>query len=131
MGAAEVDRLRTLYANWSRGDFRSDASLFGPGVEWRQSRDAVEPGLHRGTEEVARMTRSVFDIFEDFRVEPVEFVDAGERVVVEGHIHGSARGSGMELDRPYILVWTFRDGELVRVEEFVTREEALAAVGLE
>jgi hypothetical protein len=75
MGAAEVDRLRTLYANWSRGDFRSDSSLFG------------HPG--------------------------------------------GARGSGMELDRPYILVWTFRDGELARVEEFVTREEALAAVGVE
>lgn len=130
MSAVYVDRLRAVYDHWSRGDFKSDASLFGPDFQWRQAPDAVEPATHRGREGAARMARRVFEVFEDFRIVPIEFVDAGDRVVVFSRIHATSRGTGLELDRPYIQVWTFREGAPVRVEDHAGREDALTAVGL-
>lgn len=129
MTGAHVDQLRTVYEHWSQGDFRTDASMFSSDFEWRQSVDAVEPAIHHGSEGAAQMARGVFEVFENVRIIPIEFVDAGERVVVVSRVRGKARGTGIELNRPYVQVWTFRRGKPVMVEDYPERQDALRAVG--
>ena len=129
MSAANVTRLRRVYEHWSHGDFRSDKALFGEDFEWRQGPEAVEPGTHRGAEGAAKMARGVFEVFENFRIVPEEFIDIGDRVLAVSRIHGTLRGGGLELDRPYLLVWTFRDSEPISVAAYRDRAEALQALG--
>ena len=76
------------------------------------------------------MARGVFEVFEGFRIVPVEFIDAGERVVVVSRIHGRARATGIEFEQPYVQVWEFRGGEPVSVADYRDRGQALEAVGL-
>ena len=47
-------------------------------------------------------------------------------------IHVRARGaaSGIEVDARSHQVYTLRDGKLVRMDEFLVRDEALDAAGL-
>ena len=105
------------------------ADRLAPGFEWHQFPQAVEPGTRRGAE-VGEALRSVFDIYREVRVEAREFIDAGDQVVVIGLTRATARGSGLELENPIALVWTVRDGRLVRNEVFTDRREALEAAGL-
>ena len=41
------------------------------------------------------------------------------------------KGSGIELETPMACVSTVRDGRIARQEFFLTREEALVALGLD
>ena len=129
MSQENVELVRRIHEGWARGDFRVGADRLAPGFEWHQFPQAVEPGTRRGAE-VGEALRSVFDIYRDVRVEAHEFIDAGDQVVVIGRTRATARGSGLELENPIALVWTVRDGRLVRNEVFTDRREALEAAGL-
>ena len=71
------------------------------------------------------------DTFGDFKVEPVELIDAGgNRVVAVLRIGGRAKLSGVETDLTYAVVYAIRDGKIARGREYWTRDEALEAAGL-
>jgi ketosteroid isomerase-like protein len=124
-----LDLVRRIYEGWSRGDFSVGADLLAPDFEWRQHAEAVEPGSHRG-EKIGGALKKIFEIYENFRIEPEEYIDADDRVIVVGRSRGTARGSGLEVDQPFAWVWTVRGGHLVRLEVYSAREQALAAAGL-
>ena len=71
------------------------------------------------------------EVWEVFRTEPREFIDAGDRVVVTGLWVGKGKGSGVEVQQPTVHVFTLRDGRVVRWElGHTNRSQALEAVGL-
>jgi ketosteroid isomerase-like protein len=62
---------------------------------------------------------------------PVELIDVrDDRVVAVQHATGRARLSGAETELRYAVVYTVRDGRIVRGKEYLDREQALEAVGL-
>jgi len=129
MSEENVELVRRVHAGWARGDFRVGADLLASDFEWHQMPQAVEPGTRRRAE-VAAGLRNIFEIYEHFRVEAEEFIDAGDQIVVIGRSRGTARGSGLKLDDPVAVVWTVRGAKLASVEFFRARREALEAVGL-
>jgi ketosteroid isomerase-like protein len=48
-------------------------------------------------------------------------------VLAFGRISGRARGSGVETSQQVVVLYTVRDGLIVRGREYQTRDEALAA----
>ena len=46
-----------------------------------------------------------------------DLVDGGDRVVALGRFCGRPRASGRYVEIPFALVWAFRDGAAVRVDE--------------
>ncbi|MFN8159857.1 MAG: nuclear transport factor 2 family protein [Solirubrobacterales bacterium] len=129
MSAENVEIVRRIHDGWSRGDFSVGRELLAPDFEWHQHAEAVEPGSHRGAAIGGAIGR-IFEIYEDFRVEPEEFIEAGDRVVVPAHNRGTARGSGLELDQVFVFVWTVRDGKLAELRVYGDRSAALEAAGL-
>jgi ketosteroid isomerase-like protein len=69
--------------------------------------------------------------FVDFRGEAQEYIDAGEYVIVPMRMRGRLRESDAEVVLDEVYVGKIRDGRLVEVREYRTREEALKAVGPE
>ena len=53
--------------------------------------------------------------FDEYSVEPGEFSDEGDRVVVRGHFKGRNKG-GAELDTGFEHVFEMSDGKVVRFE---------------
>jgi ketosteroid isomerase-like protein len=75
--------------------------------------------------------RDWIDTFDQFKVEPLEVIDAGQgQVVAVFRNSGRARLSGVEADLTFAVVYTLRDGKIVRGREHWTRDEALEAAGL-
>jgi hypothetical protein len=70
-----------------------------------------------------------FEVFEKF--EPhCEVADLGEQVLAWGHIHVRARGSGIETDIETGDIFEFREGKIVRWEDFGSKVNTLEAAGL-
>ena len=66
----------------------------------------------------------------EWTLEPEEFIDAGERVVVLARLSARGRASGVALVRRDGMVWTVRGGKAVRLDYFNRPADALEAAGL-
>ena len=70
--------------------------------------------------------------FEDLQADAEEYVDVGDdRVFTWTRWTGRGRTSGVDADWHLAIVYTMREGRIVRAEEYFDRAEALKAVGLE
>lgn len=86
---------------------------------------------HRGREGVRQRLERFADFWEDFAIEPVELIDAGEDVVVTvARVRGRGKDSGIPIEAPAAFVQEFRDGQVIRDRVFLSKAEALEAAGL-
>ena len=66
----------------------------------------------------------------EFGVQATEFVDAAEWVVVCLRLHGRGKASGAEFEEHEVHASRLRDGKIVEIREYRTKEQALEAAGL-
>ena len=92
--------------------------------------DLPEAGVYRGHEGVKDYRRRFWGAWETPRNEPEEFIDAGDNVAVVTRMGGRGKGSGVEVDACFAVVWTFSEGKATRVALHRDRATALEAVGL-
>jgi ketosteroid isomerase-like protein len=125
-----VENLRTVYAEWSKGNFRPVTDLYGPDMEGGWSEEFPDLGgvVHDPGARSERMVRWLSS-WEEWRVEAEDFI-ASNHVVVLCRYAGRGKGSGVDVDTHGAHLWTFREGEAIRLEVFSSRERALEAAGL-
>jgi ketosteroid isomerase-like protein len=125
MSQENVELVLSFQDAWNRGDAISLADYYHPDVEFLPLRAATE-GAYRGLAGLERFIADTLEVFEKF--EPrYEAAALGERVLAWGVIHVRAKGSGIETDIETGGIFEFRDGKIVRWEDFGSREKALAA----
>ena len=103
-------------------------SIFHPDVEFLPQRSGTE-GTYHGIAGIEQFRADTEQVFEKFEVQ-YDLLDLGERILVWGKVKVRARESGVEVDVPMGGVFEFRDGKIVRWEDFGSKAEALKAVGL-
>jgi ketosteroid isomerase-like protein len=114
----------------NRGDVGGMLARMHPDFEWRPLESSPVAGsVYRGHEQVRRYVEDWLGTFDDLRLELEEPAEAGDRVIVVVNGRGRGRASGVQLDNRFCQVWTVRDGAATAMEEFATREEALAELG--
>ncbi len=101
-----------------------------PEIEWVNAPSAIEPGTKRGHAGMHAVGENFRSAFERLRVEPQRVIAVGDRVVSLGIFRGRGRGSSLDVDVPYGVIMTFRDGKVVRWENFDEPSDALEAAGL-
>jgi ketosteroid isomerase-like protein len=70
-----------------------------------------------------------YEMFPDLTVAIEEVIDAGPgRVIAVWRLTGTARGSGVPTEMRVPVVFTIRDAKVVRGREYLTMDQALAAV---
>lgn len=105
MSSANLNRVRSIYADWGRGDY-SSAEWADPGIEYVIA-DGPTPGRWTGLAGMAEGHRSFLSAWEEWRPEPYEYRELDrERVLVLGNFSGRGKASGLEVgqmrarDRP-------------------------------
>src|SRR6476619_3663566 len=126
MSQEDRETLRLVYEAYNRGDWTGALSRMDRDIEWKTTRT----GRHRGHEEVRRFMEDMREPFEEVMVEPDEWFDHGDRIVVFLRIRARPRGSHAIAENRVGHLWTMRDGKAIRCETFPRREEALEAAGL-
>lgn len=135
MSRENVEIVRRVYEAAARRDSTTVLSLYDPDVEWDMSHhpygEMFEPGGSRlGHEGLRAWFHEWYEAFEGFEHECQELIDAGEQVVSVGIDRAHGRESGVAVERHIAGLWTIREGRIVRVAWFPTREEALQAAGV-
>jgi ketosteroid isomerase-like protein len=125
MSQENVEVVREIYRAWERGDFSSN-EWADPDIEF-VSGAGPDEAVHRGIEAMGRAWREWLSAWEEFKVEPREFIDAGDDVLVLTEFRGRGKASGA---MPGGSLFTFRDGSVVRLASFTDPANAVAAMRL-
>jgi ketosteroid isomerase-like protein len=128
---ANVEIARRAYAAFSHKGVEGILAFLDPEIEWRMwERFARGPRVFHGHQGVREVLSIFAENYDDFTVEPLEFIDAGESVVVPVRLSGRAKGSGEQMSFELVQVWTARDDRASQLDVYDSREQALSAVGL-
>jgi len=132
MSQENVEFVRSIYAAWERGDYRS--------IDWADPKieyviiDGPAPGSWTGHAGLAEGWAGVMTAFEEFSTQADEFRELDhERVLVIGHHSGRGRSSGMDLGRMQtqtLGLFHVRDGKVTRFVTYWDRERGFADLGL-
>jgi ketosteroid isomerase-like protein len=131
VSAENVELVRRMMREYEAGDYDHWTTVVTPDVVWDLTgSDLPEAPVLRGHDEVREWFRRWLGAWEEYRQESVEFIDAGDSVVVVFRQRGRGKGSGAYTEAEFYGVYDVRDGKVVRYRHFMTREEAFEAAGL-
>ncbi len=128
---ANGERVRSFYERMAQGDFAA-MEIFHPEVEFAMPEVLPHGGTIVGRDALAAYFGEVQSRWDDFSANADDFIDGGDRVVALGRFCGRPKANGRYVEIPFALVWTLRDGQAVRVDEFTDTAmllEALRPVG--
>ena len=115
MSQENVEVVRRIYGALNRGESPASLGLLHPDIEWVNPDGAFESGTRRGLGSFEDALAAMGEAFEWFRIEPREFLEAGDEVVVLGTFIARGRGSGIERENEDGYVWTVREGRAIQL----------------
>jgi uncharacterized protein len=127
---AEQNNVRTvqgIYEAFGRGDIPALLSVVADDIDWSIAGPPAVPhaGRRRGRQEVEQFfpVLAATEEFEQF--EPREYIAQGDQVVVLGYLRSRVKATGRTYENEWAMVWTLRDGKVLR---FRTYEDTAAEV---
>jgi ketosteroid isomerase-like protein len=129
MSQENVEVVKARYDAYNREDWDAFFKDQAPGFELDFSRGVGPWRGVFGPDQARRVTEEFRETWESARLEPHEFIEAGDLVVVPGTMHGKGRG-GIEVVSRITFVWTIRNGAVERVTMYQERQDALEDLGL-
>ena len=130
MSEENVEIVRRFYDALSREDWNTAFRDTDPDFEVTFE-EGPRAGTHRGREALQEVVDDLRAGFESWFLEPIEFVESGDRVVVlvDNRLRPKG-GTAGELAYRNGFVFTIRNGAVLAVVGYPTPEKALEAVGL-
>jgi ketosteroid isomerase-like protein len=129
MAQENVELVKAVIDAYNREDWDAVFRDIAPDAELDMSR-AVGPtqGVFK-PDQVRRVLVDFRENWESVRIEPHEFIEAGDLVVVPWAMHVKGR-DGIEAAARVAVVWTVRDGVTQGASLYQERQDALEAAGL-
>jgi ketosteroid isomerase-like protein len=131
MSEENVDILRRVLAyHETTGEHLTEAYASDFVWDMGNYRGWPEQALYEGVDGMRRFLEEWSRVF-DWEYEIESLHDAGDRVVTVVRQRGRAKSAGPVVEMCNGLVWTLREGKIVRVENYADPGEALRAAGLQ
>jgi ketosteroid isomerase-like protein len=131
MSEQNVELVRRSFEAFARGDFETAFSSYNSNVEWLTAADEPDRRTYCGAAGLRKFATAAAEPWAD-RFQSVmdfeDFIDCGDWVVAPWTATFRGRGSGIAIDVCETWAARVEGTEIVRVEEYRTKEEALAAV---
>lgn len=113
---SNVDTARAAYEAFGRGDLESLKESFAENGVWVTSDELPLGGVVEGRDAILGNFAQIPNYWTSFSVDPEEFMDAGDYVVVRGTQRASNDKGSFEA--PFAHLMKFADGKVVRGEFF-------------
>ncbi|MFN2615799.1 MAG: nuclear transport factor 2 family protein [Thermoleophilaceae bacterium] len=131
MSRENVEIIRRAFEAFRTNDLEAWLATISPNINvFPNPREPGAKPHYEGREGVLEYLRNWYAGWDEYVVEPTQFVEAGDYVVVAAREIGTAKQSGIRVEQEFSHVFRLRDGQTVEWRQFGPLSEALEAVGL-
>ena len=132
MSQENLEIMKAVMSRFEAGDRTEWRKHFDSDVVWDTSTSKMPAaGIYHGHEGVERFFREWLGAWSDYGVETLEYIDAGDSVVLVFRQSGVGRGSGVRTERDFFAVYDLSDSKVVRYRQYESCQDALEAAGLQ
>ena len=131
MSQENVEFVREVWKAYVDRGIDAASDYYADGCVIEDLQDLPDGRIYAGGKGLRERYWQFVEVWGEFSAKPLEFIDGGGSVVVVAAITGRAAGSGLPLDAPLVFVYDVLDRRIVRDRAFVSKHDALKAVGLE
>ena len=115
-----VKAVHEVYAKFAKRDIPAILAMLSSDVEWGEPANPFNPAGgtrhgHAGFLEWLNIGRQSEDILE---LEPQKFLSDSDSVAVVGYTKCLAKPTGKSYETNFVHLFTFKDGKIVRFEEY-------------
>lgn len=127
MSSDNVAAIRAAYEAFARQDIAAVMAAFDEDIEWVSPDILPFGGTHHGHAGVGSFFSELPAHWQDLSVEPEEFIDGGDTIVVLIRLRGV--GAAGPLETQAVHLWRLRAGRAVSFHEYSDTARALQAMG--
>jgi ketosteroid isomerase-like protein len=131
MSAGDVERLRGAYDAFNESGVEAIFERLAPDFRVHDRASSPDRETRYGREGIKELFESYMEAFDALRLEPEEFIDRGDQVVVSLYQLARGKGSGARVVSRIAHVWTMQDGAAVDLQIFSDKETALETLQAE
>jgi ketosteroid isomerase-like protein len=128
MDERPIEIIRRVYERWAEGDFTAGGELYDEASVFVLSPEFPESGIYVGPDEMKKYMHGFLEPWEGITIECLDLSEAGDTVIAEVRQSGEGTRSGAATAFTYFQVWTLRKGTLTRLQNYMHRDQAYAAV---
>lgn len=129
-----LELVRAVYASHEQRDTPGLLELLAEDVVWEtaESHPYAGEGPWRGHHEVVRnVVDPINNDWIDYVTEVDEIIDAGDRIIVTARYKGVYKKTGRKLDAQVCVIYTVKDGRIVRFQQFTDTAQFRAVIGVD
>ena len=126
-----VDRVRSLYEAFARGDVPAILGGMDPQIEWNEAENFIyaDKNPYIGPQAILEgVFMRIGGEWSTFTAVPEEILGSGETVVALGRYRGTFKATGGRVDAQFVHVWRLRDGKIVRFQQYTDTAQVRDAV---
>jgi ketosteroid isomerase-like protein len=128
----DCDRLRDAYRAFNEGGgVEAILERLSGDFQVRDRETSPDRETRFGREGIRELFASYMEAFDALALEPEEFIEAGDQIVVSLQQRVRGKGSGAEVMSRVAHVWTMQDGVALRLRIFGDKAKALKTLGAE
>jgi ketosteroid isomerase-like protein len=130
MSKENIESSRRIWHRFLAGDVPGTLALLDAEVEVHDVPELPGGSVYHGHSGYLEQITKFREAFEQMDYRVLEHIDCGRNVVTVTEATGTATVSGITGTATYAQVETWRDGKVVSIRYFLSKEAALEAAGL-
>ena len=120
--SSHVETMRKVFESWKDPDPTVSQKLLDdllhPDVVVVESESLPMAGVWRGPEGYKKLMETIANAFDEFNVEPQEFINSGDYVTIFTTITGKAKTTGNSWKTKGICFWKFKGHKIIEVRPY-------------
>ena len=130
MSEENKNTVQGMYDAFGKGDIGTVLAALDSDVEWWEAENFIyaDNNPYIGPQTVLQgVFARIGAEWEGFTVSPKEVLDAGDTVVGHGYYAGRFRNTGRDVRAQFAHVFTFRNGKIVKFQQYTDTAQFKAA----
>ena len=132
MSAENVEVVKGIYQAFATGDVPAVVGAMSPDIEWNEAENFPysDGNPYRGPDAIlGGVFARLGSEWDGFAVEPREFIDGGDTVVMTGRYTGTCKATGRPINAQAAHFWTLDRGKVVQFQQLVDTLAVARATG--
>ena len=125
--------VQQMFDAFDQGNIQAGLDIYAENVDFQSPVTRTSPSEiswakpRHSRMEVAEYFEELFEKVQPERLETIWFTAQDDRVIVEGKNRGTAKSTGRSYEHDWVMVFTLRDGEIVRFRHYYDTADIVTA----